>query len=218
MKFSKGSVAITAIIGALVLVIIAGGAWYFVANKPTQDDNQNLPVDCVNKCGDGICQEVVCQATNCPCSETIESCSKDCKKDETDAELSLAHESLVQYFSLLNKGQYAEAVKYHGSGYNYLQSWNPTINPNDYVNLLKNGCEINGLRCLKIKSVLNQQKISSTEFKFTVQFSNNDGTLFKRGPCCGATEETMPTKTEFEYMVKKIDNNFLVKDQPIYTP
>jgi hypothetical protein len=140
------------------------------------------------------------------------------EKDETDTDLSLAHEALIQYFSLLNKGQYAEAVKYHGSGYDYLRDWNPTIDPNDYINLLKNGCEINGLQCLKIKSVLNQQKISSTEFKFTVQFSNNNGTLFKRGPCCGATEETMPTKTEFEYTVKKIDNEFLVKDQPLYVP
>ncbi|MBU4285119.1 hypothetical protein KKF60_01805 [Patescibacteria group bacterium] len=35
MKFSKGSIAIIAIIGALVLIIIAGGVWYFVSNKPT---------------------------------------------------------------------------------------------------------------------------------------------------------------------------------------
>ena len=33
---------------------------------------------CKNLCGDGICQEVVCMAVGCPCSETKESCPKDC--------------------------------------------------------------------------------------------------------------------------------------------
>ena len=34
---------------------------------------------CFNQCGDGKCQEVVCQAIGCPCAETIESCPEDCK-------------------------------------------------------------------------------------------------------------------------------------------
>jgi hypothetical protein len=33
---------------------------------------------CVNKCGDGKCAEVVCQAVGCPCSETAQSCPQDC--------------------------------------------------------------------------------------------------------------------------------------------
>ncbi len=33
---------------------------------------------CVDRCGDGQCQEIVCMAVGCPCSETPESCPKDC--------------------------------------------------------------------------------------------------------------------------------------------
>jgi len=36
---------------------------------------------CKNLCGDGICQEVVCMATGCPCAETPKTCPQDCKKE-----------------------------------------------------------------------------------------------------------------------------------------
>lgn len=130
----------------------------------------------------------------------------------------LARKALVNYFNLLNNKQYSEAIKYHGSGYDYLRSWNPSLAKDDYAGLLKSGCEINGLRCLKIKNVLEEQQNSSVEFKFTVQFANDDGTLFKRGPCCGATEKQMPTQTDFEYIVKLIDGHYVVATQPIYAP
>jgi hypothetical protein len=33
---------------------------------------------CVDRCGDGQCQEMVCMAIGCPCAETHQSCPKDC--------------------------------------------------------------------------------------------------------------------------------------------
>ncbi|MCF7820571.1 MAG: hypothetical protein K9M44_03835 [Candidatus Pacebacteria bacterium] len=33
---------------------------------------------CIDKCGDGVCQEMTCMATTCPCSETAQSCPEDC--------------------------------------------------------------------------------------------------------------------------------------------
>lgn len=33
---------------------------------------------CKDLCGDGTCDEMVCQGTGCPCAETIESCAWDC--------------------------------------------------------------------------------------------------------------------------------------------
>jgi hypothetical protein len=33
---------------------------------------------CVDYCGDGECQEIVCMAVGCPCAETHKSCPKDC--------------------------------------------------------------------------------------------------------------------------------------------
>jgi hypothetical protein len=38
---------------------------------------------CQNKCGDGVCNEVVCLAIGCPCAETKENCPEDCEIDET---------------------------------------------------------------------------------------------------------------------------------------
>ena len=33
---------------------------------------------CVDSCGNGTCEEIVCLGQGCPCSETIESCPSDC--------------------------------------------------------------------------------------------------------------------------------------------
>ena len=38
-------------------------------------------ITCVNKCGDGKCDEVVCIAVGCPCPETKENCPQDCKEE-----------------------------------------------------------------------------------------------------------------------------------------
>ena len=34
---------------------------------------------CKDLCGDGVCQEMVCQALGCPCPENGNSCPNDCK-------------------------------------------------------------------------------------------------------------------------------------------
>jgi len=138
--------------------------------------------------------------------------------NETSLNLLMAKEALITYFSLLNEKKYSEAVKYHGSGYDYLWDWNPTIDRNNYSQLLKMGCKENGLKCLKIRNILEQQQVSPSEFKFIVKFSENDGTLFKRGPCSGSTEEQQSTETDFEFVVRKKGENYLVVTQPVYVP
>lgn len=47
--------------------------------RPAEGSADNAPQICKNKCGDGVCQEVVCQAEGCPCAETVDSCEEDCK-------------------------------------------------------------------------------------------------------------------------------------------
>ncbi len=47
-----------------------------VENRCSQVHEDSL---CVNQCGNGTCQEVVCLGTGCPCAETKENCSADCK-------------------------------------------------------------------------------------------------------------------------------------------
>lgn len=34
---------------------------------------------CVDNCGNGVCEEMVCMGKSCPCAETVESCPQDCK-------------------------------------------------------------------------------------------------------------------------------------------
>lgn len=34
---------------------------------------------CVDQCGNGACEELVCQGSECPCAETKTSCAKDCR-------------------------------------------------------------------------------------------------------------------------------------------
>ena len=45
---------------------------------PTCPPQPGEPV-CKDKCGDGICQKIVCLAVGCPCAETRESCPQDCQ-------------------------------------------------------------------------------------------------------------------------------------------
>ncbi|MDI6738671.1 MAG: hypothetical protein QME12_09265, partial [Nanoarchaeota archaeon] len=39
---------------------------------------------CVDRCGDRICQEMVCMADGCPCAESLESCPNDCSAMHED--------------------------------------------------------------------------------------------------------------------------------------
>lgn len=52
-----------------------GGA----AATPIPPAGSGAPPACKNECGNGSCQEMVCQAVGCPCSETKQSCPQDCK-------------------------------------------------------------------------------------------------------------------------------------------
>ncbi len=129
-----------------------------------------------------------------------------------------ARESLETYFLLLHSKKYSEATAYHGSGYDTLVSWNPDLSESEPAVLLRKGCEQNGWQCLTIKSILQEEQVDADTFTFVVQFANNDGSLFTRGPCCGATEAEMPTQTDFTYVVRKTDRGFVVETAPVYVP
>ena len=138
------------------------------------------------------------------------------KPGSTD--LDAAQRALITFFSLLHQRRYEEAVKYYGGSYDMLRYWNPLVPEDDYAALLKNGCEVNGLKCLQVGGMLRTEQLSATRFKFVVQFANEDGSVFVRGSCCGATPEQMPPKSEFEYGVEKSDSGYLVLGGPVYLP
>jgi len=135
----------------------------------------------------------------------------------TSSDLERAREALTSYFSLLHAGRYSEAIHYYGGNYDILRDWNPDLDEDDYAALFKRGCTTNGLRCLRTRIIVREEAVSSTEFGFIVEFMNDDGTVFVRGPCCG-TEEDEPPQTQFTFTVKKVDDRFLVQEMPVYVP
>jgi len=135
------------------------------------------------------------------------------------SDLGLAQEVLIKYFSLLNEGKYSEAVKYHGSGYDYIQPSCPKIDLSNYAGLLECGCHF--LVCENI-NIVKKEQLSTNEFVLTVQFVNKDGSLVKSYPyCCGEEppkgEANIP-KTEFEYRVEKVSADFFVITPLLYVP
>jgi len=128
------------------------------------------------------------------------------------------HAALTIFFESLSSKRYAEAVSAYGGSYEIMQTWNPDTNPTDYASLWQRACDQNGLRCLEVRTVTLEKQEGDT-FIFQVEFSNPDGSLFVRGPCCGASETEMPPESKFEYKVlKNIDDKFLVMDIPPYVP
>jgi len=135
------------------------------------------------------------------------------------ADLQQARTTLTTYFSALHAGRYAEVTKYYGGGYEVLSSWQPNLNPNDHMRLFKNACLSGRLMCLEVRAVVQEEVVSPSEFKFVVEFKNEDGSLFVHSPCCGALETAMPSQFQFPYLVVKAWNDrFLVQGLPVYTP
>lgn len=47
----------------------------FLKDQPIRNNRGGL---CKDMCGDGVCQQIVCQGENCPCAETPIVCPGDC--------------------------------------------------------------------------------------------------------------------------------------------
>jgi hypothetical protein len=132
-------------------------------------------------------------------------------------DLDLARYTLLTFFTLLHDGRYAEAVPLYGGSYDGMRGNNPLIPPDDYTALFESSCT-NQRPCLLVANIIDEEKVSESEFKFIVEFVWIDGTLYKRGPCCGATESEMPTEWQFPYTVKIIDGQYKVMEEPVLMP
>jgi hypothetical protein len=128
-----------------------------------------------------------------------------------------ARNLLVRYFKLLHDGYYDEAVALYGGEYETLATWNPDVPADHYGQLFATACEVQ-LRCLEVRRVVRAKAVSTSQFEFVVEFNNENGTLFKLGPCCGATEKEMPTVTQFSYTVEQRGGQMRVLGLPVYVP
>lgn len=125
---------------------------------------------------------------------------------------------LTQFFDLLNAKQYAKADLFYGGEYEQLQVFNSAADPEDHAALWSWACENAGLQCLKVR-VAAFKNLQGDTYVFQVEFNNSDGSLFVRGPCCGADETEMPPVSQFEYRVSQDnDGQFKVMDLPPYVP
>lgn len=122
-------------------------------------------------------------------------------------DLAQARAALQEFFSLLYDQRYEEAIQYYGGDYDILQEWNPTVAGDDHAQLFQNGCILNGLQCLGLMTVLQEQEVSPGQFLFTVEFVQDDGRLFSRG-----------MDSQFTYTVRNVDGVFLVQELPVYVP
>jgi hypothetical protein len=129
-----------------------------------------------------------------------------------------AQEALIELFASLQAREYTEAIPLYGGSYETLQGYNPDIDATDYAALFARGCEQNGFQCLEVRNATFTGRQGDT-YIFQVEFSNSDGSLFVRGPCCGADETEMPPVSQFEYRVaRSSQGQFVVLDLPPYVP
>ena len=129
-----------------------------------------------------------------------------------------AQQTLINFFSLLNAENYAEADALYGGSYEQLQVFNPDADPSDHDTLWASACEMSGLQCLTVRKAT-FKNLQGDTYVFQVEFNNPDGSLFVLGPCCGANETEMPPVSQFEYKVtRNASGQFVVMDLPPYLP
>ena len=137
---------------------------------------------------------------------------------EAASDVARAEETLTTFFSMLHEGQYAEAGNHYGGTYEELQAFvDPSISLDEHEKIWETVCG-GLLKCLPVRNIISAEQSGPDEFVFVVEFSNEDGTLFELGPCCGATEEEMPTRSQFTYTVMKAGDQFAVLNPPVYVP
>ena len=136
----------------------------------------------------------------------------------TKDESKTAKDTLVTFFDYLGKNEFEKAVELYefDNGFTLIEELTPAEEQDDKAKVLENFCKAVGT-CLEVK-VLETKRTTNYEYSMVVQFIKSDGTFYVFGPCCGATEEQMPSTDKFDYTVKKINGEFKVTTPPLYRP
>lgn len=141
-----------------------------------------------------------------------------CDAPSPQDEILYAQEAVEFFYHSLATGDYETAAQLYGGDYSVLQSANPQIAPEDHAALWRNACEINGYQCLPVRRILDTEKFSLNEFHLRVEFQDENGDAFVQGPCCGADEEEMPPRSEFDVHAIESNGQYLVVSLPVYVP
>ncbi len=133
-------------------------------------------------------------------------------------EFAAAQSALESYLAALNSGDFQLSARLYAGPLDDLRYMNPEMDPLDEAALLEAGCLINGLQCLALRRVTSVEQVDEGVFRFTVEFSNPDGSLFVLGPCCGASETEIPSRAIFGLTVRAQGDEYFVVDLPPYVP
>lgn len=135
------------------------------------------------------------------------------------ADVDAARQTLMDLLETLHQGRFEQAAQIYAGDYEAISVFDPSIPLDDHPALLRSACASMNLRCLAPRSAVLKQPAAATEYVFLVEFNNPDGTIFTRGPCCGATETEMPPESTFEFRVVTANGGkFSVLDLPPYVP
>ena len=130
-----------------------------------------------------------------------------------------AIDTLESFFLYIHDRRYEEATALYGGVYDVMRDWNPDIPADDLAGLMRRACTHNGIKCLRLRAVTGSRRVSPQEATFTVEFMNEDRSLFVRGPCCGASLTDEAPQSEFEITVRMDSEGvILVQDMPPYVP
>ncbi len=130
-------------------------------------------------------------------------------------EMADAQATLRLFLNALSSRDYTQAAELFAGTIDLLKEMNPEADDN-LASLLGLGCNINGFQCLPVRSISPAKPDDRGGYQFWVEFSNPDGTLLGRGPCCG--EEPGPIQYRFLMTVIKNGNEWEVIDLPPYVP
>lgn len=123
---------------------------------------------------------------------------------------------LTAFLDALSQGQYDRAAEDFNGDLTVLRGYNPDVEPDDTVGLLKNACEFNGFQCLPLRAILTEEALSETHFRFTVLFVDENGEVFELGPCCG--EDGGEPVRAFTFEVVLEADSYQVISLPPYMP
>lgn len=154
------------------------------------------------------------------CMLLLVSCRPSVPLPPTDIPLeSIARNTMMHFFANLNNAEYEDAALSYGGSYEILQGYNPDIDPDDKIALLKASCEFNGLLCMQIMTAAQVNVEDGLTFHYKVSYRGPDNKEFILGPCCGATETEMPPVRYFDVTVRCDQQDAcLVMDLPPYVP
>jgi hypothetical protein len=62
---------------ATATFIINSGEALVTSFELNENRDEDLPI-CVDNCGNGVCEEMVCMGQGCPCAESVSTCPEDC--------------------------------------------------------------------------------------------------------------------------------------------